>query len=362
MDHVLCVYPVCGESHDVILLQNTSTIHSPPDLNENELKRRLHPTKPSRAPNSPSHPTSAMSRALARAAFGMRRGFAAAASAPIKVGIIGAGRIGQVHAETLAFRCPQAAPAMIVDFFPDIAKTVADKFGIPKSGKDYMEIIEDPEIDAVWICSPSSMHKEQIIAASEAGKHIFCEKPLAVELSEADEVIESVERTGVKMMLAFQRRFDSNFAACKQAILNGSVGDMYTFRLTSRDPAPPPIEYILKSGGLHNDMAIHDIDIGLWMSGATCTEVTAFGACLVDPKIGTEGGDIDTALTVLKFDNGVIGSIENCRACPQGYDQRVEVFGSGGQVSFSNNYPNALEIADGASVRGVTPFSFFMDR
>lgn len=183
----------------------------------------------------------------------MRRAFSAAAATPhVKVGIIGAGRIGQVHAETLAYRCPNATAAHIVDFFPEVAASVATKYNIARHGQDYMEIIENDEIDAVWICSPSSMHKEQIVAAAKAGKHVFCEKPLAVELSEADEVIEAVESSGVKMMLAFQRRFDSNFKRAKQAVVDGVVGKPYLFHLISRDPAPPPIEYILKSGGLHN--------------------------------------------------------------------------------------------------------------
>lgn len=291
-----------------------------------------------------------------------RRGMASQAAGKIGVGIIGAGRIGQVHAETLAFRCPDAKPEMIVDFFPEIASSVASKYGIPKHGKDYMEVIENPNVDAVWICSPSSLHKEQIIAACKAGKHIFCEKPLAVQLSEADEVIKAVDKSGVKMMLAFQRRFDSNFASAKKAILDGAVGDPYTFRLTSRDPAPPPIDYILKSGGLHNDMAIHDFDVARFLMGSECTEVIALGACRVDPKIGSEGNDIDTALTILKFENGAFGTIDNCRKSTQGYDQRVEVFGSAGQVSFGNNYPNNLTIADNASIRRCTPYSFFMDR
>lgn len=291
-----------------------------------------------------------------------KRNLSSQTTAQVRVGIIGAGRIGQVHAETLAFRCPEAKPEVIVDFFPEIASSVAAKYGIPKHGKDYMDVIENPNVDAVWICSPSSLHKEQIIAACNAGKHIFCEKPLAIELKEADEVIRAVDESGVKMMLAFQRRFDSNFSSAKKAILDGAVGDPYTFRLTSRDPAPPPIDYILKSGGLHNDMAIHDFDVARFLMGCECEEVIALGACRVDPKIASEGGDIDTALTVLRFENGAFGTIDNCRKSTQGYDQRVEVFGSAGQVSFGNNYPNAVTIADGASVRRGTPFSFFMDR
>lgn len=193
-----------------------------------------------------------LSAARVAATRGLRTLSTTTASSQLRVGIIGAGRIGRVHAETLAYNCPEATPAQIVDFFPQVAKEAAEQFGIEKYGQHHDEIIENPDIDAVWICSPSSMHKEQIVAAAKAGKHVFCEKPLAVEISEADEVINAVDEAGVKMMLAFQRRFDPNFARAKDAIAAGAVGDPYMFHLTSRDPAPPPIEYILKSGGLHN--------------------------------------------------------------------------------------------------------------
>mmetsp|Transcript_9315 Transcript_9315/g.19031 ORF Transcript_9315/g.19031 Transcript_9315/m.19031 type:complete len:209 (-) Transcript_9315:2-628(-) len=189
---------------------------------------------------------------LFRGARLLARGLSSGTSGGIRVGIIGAGRIGQVHAETLAFRCPQAKPVRIVDFFEDVAKTVAGKFGIDHAGTDYMDIVNDSSIDAVWICSPSSMHAEQIIAAAKAGKHIFCEKPLATSLKEVDDVIKVVDESGVKMMMAFQRRFDPNFARARKAVDDGVVGDPIMFHLTSRDPAPPPIDYILKSGGLHN--------------------------------------------------------------------------------------------------------------
>ena len=293
----------------------------------------------------------------------IRRGLATATSPKqLKVGIIGAGRIGQVHCETLVTRCPEAKPEMIVDYFPQVAKETAVKYNIPHHGTDYKAIIDNPQIDAVWVCSPSSLHAEQIKAASDAGKHIFCEKPLATQLSQVDEVIKHVEGTGVKLMLAFQRRFDTNFARAKRAIDDGAVGDPFTFHLTSRDPAPPPVDYIIKSGGIHNDMAIHDFDVARFLMGCECTEVIALGACRVDPKIASEGKDIDTALTVLKFENGAFGTVDNCRQSPQGYDQRVEVFGSNGQVSFSNNYANQMTIADAQSVRRDKPLHFFMDR
>jgi len=296
---------------------------------------------------------------------GGRRGFAAAAAGDgvMNVGIIGAGRIGQVHAETIAYRCPQAKAVRIVDYFEDVAKQTAAKFGIAHASTDYMDIINDDSISAVWICSPSSLHAEQIIAAAKKKKAIFCEKPMATSLKEVDSVLEVVKGEGVPLMMAFQRRFDPNFSRARKAIDDGAVGEPLTFHLTSRDPAPPPVDYVLKSGGLHNDMAVHDFDIARFMMKSECTRVTALGACRINPEIGSKGGDIDTALTVLEFENGAFGTVDNCRQSPQGYDQRVEVFGTKGQVSFGNNYPSIVEVSDGASVRRADlPLNFFMDR
>jgi len=223
----------------------------------------------------------------------------------LNVAVIGGGRIGQVHMETLSFHTPLAKPVMIVDFIEKVAKSTAEKFGVEKYSTDFKDVLKDPNIEAVWICSPSSQHSEQIKALASAGKHIFCEKPLAITLKEAEEVISAVEKAKVKMMLAFQRRFDPNFARAKQCIQSGAVGDVYAVHLVSRDPAPPPMDYIKNSGGLHNDMAIHDFDIARFMTGSECEEITAYGACRVDPKIASEGNDIDTAITLLKVSYGL---------------------------------------------------------
>eukprot|EP00871_Galdieria_phlegrea_P003573 jgi/Galph1/4216/GphlegSOOS_G2843.1 len=291
------------------------------------------------------------------------RGLSSTTERKVNVAVIGGGRIGQVHMETLSFRTPLARPMMIVDFIEKVAKSTAEKFGVPKYSTDFKDVLKDPDIEAVWICSPSSQHSEQIKALAAAGKHIFCEKPLAITLKEADEVIEAVEKSKVKMMLAFQRRFDANFAKTKKCIEDGVVGDIYAVHLISRDPAPPPIDYIKNSGGIHNDMAIHDFDVARFMTGSECEEIVAYGACRVDPKIASEGNDIDTAITLLKFQNGAFCTIDNCRQSPSGYDQRVEVFGSKGMVSFGNNFPNNVFIEDGQSVRrSDLPFNFFMDR
>ncbi|KAK4536715.1 hypothetical protein CDCA_CDCA09G2740 [Cyanidium caldarium] len=285
------------------------------------------------------------------------------ASSTVNVGIIGAGRIGQVHSETLS-QLPNARCVHIADFVESAAKAAATKFNIPRVSTDYRKILEDKEVHAVFICSPSSLHTEQIKAAAAVGKHIFCEKPLAVTLAEADDVIATVEKAGVKMMLAFQRRFDPFFSAAQAAIARGDIGEPYTFKLTSRDPAPPPIDYLKMSGGQANDQAIHDFDVARFMmNGGECTEVFTAGACRIDPKIASEAGDTDVMLIMLKFDNGAFGTIEVSRACAFGYDQRVEVFGSKGQVSFGNAYPNDVLVEDSASVRrAAMPYSFFMDR
>lgn len=281
----------------------------------------------------------------------------------VNVGIVGAGRIGQVHAETLS-RLPNARAVHIVDAIENAARAAATKFSIPKTSTRFEDLLENKDVHAVFICSPSTLHKEQIKAAAAAGKHIFCEKPLAITLAEADEVIQTVERSSIKMMLAFQRRFDPFFAAAQAAVARGDIGEPFTFKLTSRDPAPPPIDYLKMSGGQANDQAIHDFDVARFlMNGAECTEVFTVGACRVDPRIAKEAGDTDVMVVLLRFDNGAFGTVEVSRLCSFGYDQRVEVFGSKGQVSFGNAYPHDVMLEDKASVRrAALPYSFFMDR
>jgi len=285
------------------------------------------------------------------------------AGACVNIGIVGAGRIGQVHAETLS-RLPNARAVHIVDTIEKAAQSAATKFGIPRVSTRFEDLVENKDIHAVFICSPSTLHAAQIKACCAAGKHIFCEKPLAITLAEADEVIQTVERSGVKMMLAFQRRFDPFFASAQAAVARGDIGEPFTFKLTSRDPAPPPIEYLKMSGGQANDQAIHDFDVARFlMNGAECTEVYTVGACRVDPRIAQEAGDTDVMVVLLRFDNGAFGTVEVSRLCSFGYDQRVEVFGSKGQVSFGNAYPNDVMLEDKSSVRrAAMPYSFFMDR
>ena len=279
----------------------------------------------------------------------------------LNIGLIGAGRIGQVHASTIAYRVNTAQLAAVTDPIATSAQSVAEKFRIPKIAADYKEIIADKNIDAVMVCAPTDTHAEIIIAAARAGKHIFCEKPIALDLKQTDAAIEAAETAGVKLQMGFQRRFDANFARLKQAVSAGEIGELRMVHSTSRDPGPPPVSYIKVSGGIFVDMSIHDWDMLRFVTGSEVTEVYAQGGVMVDPAIG-EAGDIDTHVTLLRFANGVIGTVDNCRHAAYGYDQRFEAFGSKGAISVENNYPNNVSFSTGQHVQRDLPYNFFMTR
>ena len=279
----------------------------------------------------------------------------------LTVGIIGAGRIGKVHAATLAYRIPEARLVAVADVDLGAAQALAARLNIPRATGDIHAILDDPAIEAVLICSSTDTHARLAKAAAEAGKHIFCEKPIALSLAEIDDVLASVARAGVKMQVGFNRRFDANYRRVRHAIETGEIGQPAILHIISRDPAPPPVSYVKASGGMFLDMTIHDFDMARYLIGAEVEEVYTLAAVTVDPAIGA-AGDVDTAVIVLKFANGVIGTIDNCRRATYGYDQRVELFGSKGAISTTNNYPNAATISDAASVRSDLPLNFFMDR
>ena len=279
----------------------------------------------------------------------------------LTVGVIGAGRIGKVHAATLAYRIPAARLLAVADIDLPSAQRLAAQFCIPKATAGYREVLDDPEIDAVLICSSTDSHARFIEEAALAGKHIFCEKPIAHSLAEIDRALAAVDKAGVKLQVGFNRRFDANFRRVREAVERGEIGQPALLHIVSRDPAPPPIAYVKVSGGMFLDMTIHDFDMARFLIGAEVAEVYVQAGVTVDPAIG-EVGDVDTAVIMLKFANGVIGTIDNCRRASYGYDQRVEVFGSKGAISTINNYPNAAIISDGASVRRDLPLNFFMDR
>ena len=279
----------------------------------------------------------------------------------LHVGIIGAGRIGTVHAETLAFRLPESRIVAIADVNREAAQAVAARCGIPKVAESSAEILADPQIEAVLICSATNTHADLIVQSAQAGKHIFCEKPIAHGLGQIDRALVAVEAAGIKLQIGFNRRFDANFARVRQAVVSGEIGAPRMLHIISRDPAPPPLAYIRVSGGMFMDMTIHDFDMARFLIGDEVEEIYTAGGVMVDPEIG-QAGDLDTALVVLRFRNGVIGAIDNSRQAAYGYDQRVEILGSEGKIATDNCYPNQAVVSTGKMVRRDLPLNFFMDR
>jgi Predicted dehydrogenases and related proteins len=279
----------------------------------------------------------------------------------LRIGIIGAGRIGRVHAETLAFRVPLATPSAIADVNADAAREVAQQCRIPRVLQGSDDIFRDPAIDAVLICSPTETHADLVIDAAHAGKHIFCEKPIDHSLSKIDLALNEVKKSGVKLQVGFNRRFDANFARVREAITKGEIGTPHLMHIVSRDPAPPPISYIKASGGIFLDMTIHDFDMARFLAGEEVESVYAAGAVRVDPEIG-KAGDLDTALIVLHFKSGMIGTIDNSRQAVYGYDQRVEILGSKGSIATENRYPNQAIVSTASAIQRDLPLNFFMDR
>ncbi|MFM2031744.1 MAG: hypothetical protein RLZZ297_509 [Chloroflexota bacterium] len=279
----------------------------------------------------------------------------------LRIALLGAGRIGQVHARTIVQRVNGASLVAVADPMPGVAAALAERYGIATHSTDCLALLAAPGIDAVMICTPTDTHAAYIKAAAAAGKHIFCEKPIALDLAETDAAIAAVEAAGVTLQIGFNRRFDPNFARVRRAVAEGAIGTPKILHIISRDPAPPPVSYIKVSGGIFLDMTIHDWDIARYLVGSDLEEVYVQGAVTVDPAIG-DAGDIDTHVTVIRFENGVIGTIDNCRQAVYGYDQRAEVFGSLGSIEASNNYPNNAVLSTADRVSRDLPLNFFMER
>lgn len=279
----------------------------------------------------------------------------------LNIGIIGAGMIGKVHAENLAYRIPTANPLVIADIYEKSAKETAERCHIPQAVGDYHEVLANPEVEAVVICSSTNTHAQIICEAAEAKKHIFCEKPIDFSLEKIDQAIALVKKNGVKLQIGFNRRFDANFARVRQAVVSGEIGEPHLMHIVSRDPEPPTPEYVKTSGGIFMDMTIHDFDMASYLIGSPVVEVFTYGGVRIDPEIG-KAGDLDTVLVVLKFADGTIGTIDNSEKAVYGYDQRVEVFGSNGAIQIANNYPNNAVISSGDSIHHEKPLYFFIER
>ena len=280
----------------------------------------------------------------------------------LKIGIIGAGRIGKVHTESIMRYVAGATVKSVADpYMTEETAAWAKSMGVEKVGKDYREILADPEIDAVLICSSTDTHSPISLEAIAAGKHIFCEKPVDHDLGKIKAVMEALEGSDVKYQVGFNRRFDHNFAAAREAVASGKIGDLAVLKITSRDPGAPPVYYIKVSGGIFLDMTIHDFDMVRFVSGDEVEEVYAAGGVTVDPAIG-EAGDIDTAVITLRLRSGAIAVIDNCRRASYGYDQRLEAFGSKGQVAIANDTQSSAVVSDANGVTAEKPLHFFLER
>ena len=280
----------------------------------------------------------------------------------VTVGIIGAGRIGKVHTESICNYVRNARIKTVADpFMNESTAAWLKSMGVENTAQDYHEILNDPEIDAVLICSSTNTHSPISLEAIAAGKHVFCEKPIDHDLTKIKKVVEALKGSNIKYQVGFNRRHDHNFAAVKQAIVDGKVGDVHIIKITSRDPEPPSAEYAAVSGGMFLDMTIHDFDMVRFLAGCDAEEIYVQSAVLVDPAIG-EAGDVDTAVITLKMANGAIAVIDNSRRAAYGYDQRAEVFGSKGMVATANDTLSTAVVSNAEGVTGEKPLYFFLER
>ncbi len=280
----------------------------------------------------------------------------------VTVGIIGAGRIGKVHTTSICNIVKNATIKTIADpFMNEETANWAKGMGVTHTTKDYKEILADPEIDAVLICSSTNTHSPISVEAIKAGKHVFCEKPIDHDVDKIKDVIEALKDSKVKYQVGFNRRFDHNFEAVKNAVVAGKIGEPHIIKVTSRDPEPPSAEYAAVSGGMFLDMTIHDFDMVRFLAGCDAEEIYVQSAVLVDPAIG-EAGDVDTAVITIKMENGAIAVIDNSRKAVYGYDQRAEVFGSKGMVATANDTESSAVLSTADGVTGEKPLYFFLER
>ena len=275
----------------------------------------------------------------------------------LRIGIVGYGRIGQLHAANV-LASPEATLVAVAD--PRFAAGMPALDGIPAYA-DPAHVLEDPAVDAVLVCGPTPTHAEHIRAAAAAGKHVFCEKPVDLDPAVARAALAAAEASGVKVQIGFNRRFDPSFRRVAAAVRAGEIGELCMLRVISRDPSPPPIEYVRESGGIFLDMMIHDFDMVRFVSGSEVVEVHARGAVRVDPRIG-EAGDVDTAVVSLRLASGAVALIENSRVASYGYDQRVEAFGSAGAIEARNHTGAATLLKTAAGEQSEKPLAFFLER
>lgn len=276
----------------------------------------------------------------------------------LKVGLLGAGRIGLVHAVNIVGNARSELVA-VSDVYEPAAEKLAAQYGCEARSSD--AILNDPEIDAVLIATSTDTHSDLIEAATAAGKAVLCEKPVDLSLERAQKCLAATAETGQPVMIGFNRRFDPNFAAIKAASLKGEIGKSELLSVTSFDPAPPPVSYVKVSGGLFRDMMIHDFDMANFLMGERPVTIRAVGSAIVDPEIG-EAGDVDTAVVTMTYEDGRIAVIKNSRRAAYGYDQRVELLGSDGLLQAENLLENSVVKSTAAGVTAAKPMHFFLER
>lgn len=276
-----------------------------------------------------------------------------------KLVLLGAGRIGRVHADNI-LRSERADLVWVVDRHRPSAEDLAALTGA-KASADPAAVLDEEDLDGVLIASSTDTHVELIELCAARGLPIFCEKPVDLDIDKVERCLAAVRDKRVPLMMGFNRRFDPSFRALKQRLDDGEIGKLEVLRITSRDPAPPPLSYAKVSGGLFRDMMIHDFDTARWLLGEEPVELFATGSCLVDPAIG-ELGDVDTAVVVLKTASGRVCTIDNSRRAVYGYDQRLEVLGAEGMLLADNPLPTTVRRAGKDDVKSDKPPFFFLER
>ena len=284
----------------------------------------------------------------------------------LKIGVVGCGRIGKLHINNLINSVPGVQVVAAAD--PMLDKSGAREWlaerKITNVSTDFMDVINNPEVDVVFVCSSTDTHCDVSMAAVQAGKHVFCEKPIDYDIDKIKKLLALVEEKGVKFQVGFNRRFDHNHRAVYDMVRGGKVGKVNIIKISSRDPEPPPVSYVKVSGGIFYDMMIHDFDMVRYVTGSEAVEISAVGSCLVNPKLQEESGipDVDTAVVTMKMANGCIAVINNSRQAVYGYDQRVEAFGSKGMASDANDLLNTTTVLTKDGAHSEKPLWFFLER
>ncbi len=278
----------------------------------------------------------------------------------VKIAVIGTGRMGSVHARNIVRQIPEAELVAVCDIRLEVAQAVADELGIQRVVYDYHDLLQDPEIEAILIASSTNTHAFMMKDVAAAGKHIFCEKPLALELDNIDDALAAVERAGVKLQVGFNRRFDKSYQRLHEIVESGEIGRPCILRITNRDPDFPSIDFLRVSGGIFLDLVIHDFDMVRYQVGEV-QEIYAMGHLLLNQEL-KEFSDLDTDVIALRFANGTLGVIDNSRKAVYGYDQRLEVFCSNGTAMAGNEAETTVVKGNTDGFLSAKPPYFFMQR